>query len=114
MRREAPPGAFGSRAQGSGVPVEPSPRKRKRSPSDARRDQAKAAKHERRSLERAVADRHDIRNERDPLARRHLPASEQHIDPEVLPAKDWTRPLRVEVVTLDVDAAYRAKRGEQR
>jgi hypothetical protein len=112
MRRSAPPGAFGA-DQGSRHPVEPSPasRKRKRSPSDARRDQARAEKQQRRSLEVAVQDRRDIRNEREPLARRHLPASERHIAPDEMAGRDWTRKHRVEAVTVDVEAAYEAKRG---
>lgn len=89
-------------------------------PSDSRTVESETGKKRsgsrgrRRALENAVRDRHDIRNERNPLARRHLPAEERHIAPDELAAKDWTRPLRVETVTLDVDAAYRAKRGEAR
>lgn len=64
---------------------------------------------QRRTLETAVQDRRDIRNERDPLARRHLP--DAHIDPDLLPARDRTRGLRVEGVTVDVDYAYALKRG---
>lgn len=67
---------------------------------------------QRRRLEAAVAERRDIRNERDPLARRHLPAGERHIAPDELPARDWSRPFRVETATEDVDRAYRLKRGE--
>lgn len=67
----------------------------------------------RRALESAVSERHDIRNERNPLARRHL-GPEAHIAPDEIAGRDWTRPLRVEAVTLDVDAAFRLKRGEPR
>lgn len=108
MRRAAPPGAFGFQAEGSRE-VEPyKPRKRTVSPSETRRKQER----KRLALETAVAERHDIRNERNSLARRHRP--DAHIAPDELAAKDWTRPLRVEGITLDVDAAYRAKRGEAR
>lgn len=67
----------------------------------------------RRALENAVLERHDIRNERNPLARRHL-GPQAHIAPDEMAARDWTRPLRVAQVTVDVDAAYRLKRGEAR
>lgn len=93
-------------AQGSGIPVEPSPRRRKRSPSDARRDQARAAEH-RLDVEKAVAARRDIRTERDPLARRHLlVVTERHIAADELLAKDRTRKARVEAATRDVDREY--------
>lgn len=72
------------------------------------------ARTQRRALETAVQDRRDIRNEREPLARRHLPAGERHIDPDLLPAKDFTRARRVEAVTVDVEAAYETKRGAAR
>lgn len=85
------------------------PRKRRRtSPSDQRRKDER----KRRSLETAVRERHEIRNERNPLARRHMSAFERHIAPDELPAKDWTRKTRVEAVTTDVERAYRLKRGE--
>lgn len=108
MRREAAPGAFGARASGSRE-VEPAtpPRRRKTTPSDQRRAEAR----QRRGLEQAVQDRHDIRNERDPLARRHLPQGERHIAPDELPGRDWTRASRVESVTVDVEHAYAVKRG---
>jgi hypothetical protein len=79
----------------------------------ARNRKRTTAATKRRQLEAAVRERHDIRNERDPLARRHL-GPDAHIPPDELRAKDWTRPLRVEGVTLDIDAAYRLKRGEPR
>lgn len=110
MRRGEAPGAFGARAQGSRE-VEPSttPRKRRESPSDLRRKEER----ERRGVEQSVADRRDIRNERDPLARRHLPAGQRHIDPDLLPARDASRPQRVQAVTVDVERAYAVKRGER-
>lgn len=104
------PGATGNE-RGSRNP-EPSTKPRKRSPSDQRRDAARAEKHQRRGLETAVRERHEIRNERNPLARRHMPAAERHIAPDELPAKDWTRKTRVDDLTVDVEHAYRLKRGE--
>lgn len=111
MRRGEAPGAFGARTD-SRIP-EPSSKPRKRSPSDVRRDAKRAEQHQRRGLEAAEQDLRDIRNEREPLARRHLGAA-AHIAPDELPAKDWTRASRAAAVSLDVDAAYRIKRGEQR
>lgn len=89
-------------------------------PSDSRTvESEKASKRKRsgsrgarRKLEQAVRERMNIRNERDPLARRHMPAAERHIAPDEMPARDRSRPFRVEAVTLDVDRAYRIKRGE--
>lgn len=107
MRLGAVPGATGTQTDSRKV-ESTIPRKRKSTPSDERRKEAR----QRRGLEQAVQDRHDLRNERNPLARRHL--ADAHIDPELLPAKDFTRGTRVAAVTVDVDAAYRIKRGEQR
>lgn len=107
MRRSAPPGAFSAEHGSRQVePFTPS-RKRKVSPSDTRRKQARQA----RSLEQAVSDRRDIRSERDPLARRHLPQAERHIDPVELPARDLTRAIRAGAATVDVERAYETKRG---
>lgn len=109
MRLGAVPGATGTQTDSRKV-ESTIPRKRKSSPSDERRKEAR----QRRGLEQAVQDRHDLRNERNPLARRHLPKDQVHIDPELLPAKDFTRGTRVAAVTVDVDAAYRIKRGAAR
>lgn len=68
----------------------------------------------RRALETAEREIREIRNEANPLARRHMPIEERHVAPDELAARDWTRPLRVEGVAADIAAAYRLKRGEAR
>lgn len=94
-RSSGVPGAGVPRNTGSRHPVEP-PRKRKRSPSDERRDDARSARHTEAQIESKVHERHEAWSERDPLARRHMPAAERHIASDELPAKDWTRPDRTE------------------
>lgn len=105
------PGATGTHAQGSRQ-VEPSPRRRKQTPSDTRRKAERAVTHQRRQLEAAETEIREIRNERNPLARRHLPTGERHIPADELVAKDFTRPLRVERVQVDIDHRFAEKRGE--
>jgi hypothetical protein len=60
VRLSAPPGAFGA-DQGSRNPVEPSPasRKRKRSPSDTRRDQRRAARNTVNAIDETAHERHE-------------------------------------------------------
>lgn len=109
MRREAAPGAFGAQQDPA-----PRPRVEQTAPPKTRGgNRGRSGRTQRRQLEAAVAERRDIRNERDPLARRHLPAVERHIDPDLLPARDASRPQRVKAVTVDVEHAYAVKRGER-
>jgi hypothetical protein len=111
MRLSAQPGAHGSRKQPERAPSEVAASKGKRA---GNRGRGSVSAVQRRALESAVRERHEIRNERNPLARRHMPLAEQHIAPDELPGKDRTRAHRVAAVTLDVDTAYRLKRGEAR